>query len=86
MIKFLNTISFLFIISATTFCQNSFAQQKDSTEIKSKKNDTLKIFYVNEDAFYNKNYSDYYQTTDTSLTGFQKNELINSEQPFKVYY
>ena len=85
MIKFLN-ISFIFIISATICCQNSFAQQKDLTENKSKKNDTLKIFYVNEDDFYNKNYPDYYQRVDTSLTGIQKYELLTSKQPFKARF
>jgi len=86
MIKFLNSISFIFIISATACCQNSFAQQKDSAEIESKKNDTLKIFYVNEDAFYNKNYPDYYQRIDTSLTGIQKYESLTSKQPFKARF
>lgn len=89
MTKFLNPAyagSFIFIISATACCQYSFAQKKDSTEIKSKKNDILIFFYVNEDAFNNKNYPDYYQRVDTSLTGIQKYELLNSKQPFKARF
>jgi len=83
--RFLNSFIILFLTSAFFCSSTALAQKKDSSNL-SKKKDTLRIFYTNEEAFENLNVSDFYTRIDTSLTGIQKFELLNSDIPFAAKF
>lgn len=66
-------------------CFHSFAQVKDSLPGFIKK-DTLRIFWVNEDAFNFKYTDQFYQKIDTSIIGIQKKFLLKSVIPFAATF
>lgn len=75
---------FIFVIIAFTWLSSN-AQVKDSASCQSEK-DTLKIFWMNEDAFNFKYQESFFQKIDTTLTGVQKRFLLNEKVPFAAKF
>ena len=78
-LKLFFCFSFLFVF--LILGGDSFAQIKDSS-ISVKNPDTLKFLKFDESAFNYKNYFKNPNYIDTSLTGIQKNHLLNEINPF----
>jgi len=76
--------TFFFIITAFTWLSSN-AQVKDTAGCQSEK-DTLKIFWMNEDAFNFKYQESFFQKIDTTLTGVQKRFLLNENVPFAAKF
>jgi hypothetical protein len=79
-------ISKIFIIAIAVFTWfSSDAQVKDSASCQAEK-DTLKIFWMNDDAFDFKYIEPSFQQIDTTLTGAQKKFLLNEKVPFAAKF
>jgi hypothetical protein len=77
----IHIFSFLLFTSIISGWFYSYANNKDSLNNLEKK-DTLKVNWVNENAFDYKNVNHFYKRRDTSLTGIQKYELLTFNNPF----
>jgi len=76
----------LLVLLVICFCSSlSFGQVKDSS-IKKEKEDTLKIFSMQEEAFENRNIKAFYKKLDTSLTGAQKHDQLRERKPFTATF
>jgi hypothetical protein len=75
----------IIIISVLSWNAVNGQMKKDSISDFSKK-DTLKIFWVNEDAFNFKYSKPFFQKIDTTLAGTQKKFLLNENVPFAAKF